>query len=394
MRRIGNSGLHGDDFTDEGRADERTLQLGDRRADHPQRVAQQQDVGVRLDQGTDRDRALLHQGRAVPERAHEPDGRQEIEERKVGGTQPGQPHGGVEDPGRPGLQCRQGGLLRAEALDRGHAGERLADLGRRRRQFPLDGLRLRAEAPGESHRDHQDENTGAQAHQHERDADQRKQCDRAKQHHQPGEEQRDHDERLLDLEQVGAGTRDEDTAGDLRVKAQVQAVGVPHQPGADVPLDQKSQALRPPPAQRGRECPGRADRGDDETVADHRADAVIGDAGVDRVGDQSGDCQLACAPQNSRRQPQRADAPVRPDSEPKDFPPQPAGVRTLREPGLPTWGAHAVSAASSARSRARTFRSMGVPRSVGAEPTSKRVYGCCGSLTSSDVGRYSTIRPW
>jgi len=37
---------------------------------------------------------------------------------------------------------------------------------------------------------------------------------------------------------------------------------------------------------------------------------------------------------------------------------------------------------------------MGVPRSVGAEPTSKRVYGCCGSLTISAVGRYSTIRPW
>jgi hypothetical protein len=34
----------------------------------------------------------------------------------------------------------------------------------------------------------------------------------------------------------------------FRLTSQVQAAGMPHQPGADVPLDQESQALRPPPA--------------------------------------------------------------------------------------------------------------------------------------------------
>jgi len=38
------------------------------------------------------------------------------------------------------------------------------------------------------------------------------------------------------------------TACDCGPRRPVQAVGVPHQPGADVPLDQESQALRPPPA--------------------------------------------------------------------------------------------------------------------------------------------------
>ncbi len=318
VRNVGDRGIGREDRVDATRGRGRAGQLADEHADHAQRPDQHDHVEVRRDDVADREVVVQHLVAAVPEDADEPERRQQVDERHEVGAQPRAVHRAVVDA--VGLFREPTALqaLDAETLHDAHTGDALLDdardVGELLLQLHADRVHAVVEAGrGEVEQRQQTEREQREARAaQQQDHDDRGHLDRAR------DRQRDQQDHVVDLLDVGVRVRHQLAGLGLVVEREVEPLQVRDEPHADVGLDPPCETERGVAAQSGPDRLHRADPDDrgSERQGDPRAAAR--DAVVDRL-----------AREQRHRHPRRG--PHQPGDDPEDHQLRVGANRLLHE---------------------------------------------------------------
>ena len=211
-----------------------------------------------------------------------PSAGQQVDERHEVRAQPGLVHRAVVDTVGLGRESRALHALDAEALDDAYAGDAFLDDARHVGELLLerhaDGIHAVVETRRgevEQRQQAEREQRKARAAQHEDDHD-RDHLDRA------GDRQRDEQDHVVDLLDVGVRVRHQLAGLGLVVETEVQALQVRDEPHADVGLDAPGEPERGVAAESGADGLHRADGDDRGGERPRHRGITFGDPLVDR----------------------------------------------------------------------------------------------------------------
>ena len=203
--------------------------------------------------------------------------------------------------------------LRPEALHDADARDRLLDDARQVAELLLELQRDRGDAVREAGRGDVEQGQRTEGEQGEGDALRHHHDDDGDDDEQRRREERQQDHDLVDLLDVGVGTRHQLTGLRLVVEREVQLLEVGEQPLAEIGLDPVRDAERRVAPRARAERLHRADEDDQHRVHDDRLGVAGEDALVDGCRGEERDRDLRCGPHHTGRH--AADDPARLASE-------------------------------------------------------------------------------